>query len=131
MSAESGIVNKGKTITFTESANMVGTFTHTSSSTSIVTVSPSNYDNVAADVVNTVTVTKNANATGIITVTFTPIDTINYNIVTKTYTAIYDYIRPVWTLESVSTSNGTTTGLAGDSYQIKIRGTDDSGLMCI
>ena len=81
------------TTTFTETANVAGTFTNTSGSTSYATVSPANYSNVAANTAKTVTVTAVATGNSTITVTFTPTSS-NYSAVTKTYTAQVDKTAP-------------------------------------
>ena len=89
LSATSGTVVKGKTLTFTEKANVAGKFTNSSSSTSVATVSPtSNSSAVSANTAQTVTVTGAGSGTATITINFTPSDTSNYNNASaKTYTA--------------------------------------------
>ncbi len=87
LSATSGTVVTGQTLTFTETSSIAGNFSHTSSTTSIATLSPSSYSSIAANTAKTVTITGVSAGTSAITVTFTPTDTTNYNSKTATYTS--------------------------------------------
>ena len=88
LSATSGTVVAGKTMTFTEKANVKGKFANTSASTGVATVSPAaSSSEIAANSAQTVTVTGKASGSAKLTVKFTPTDTTNYNTVSKTYTA--------------------------------------------
>ncbi len=127
LSEESGTANKTTAVTFTEIANVEGSFTHTSGTTNVATVSPSEYSNVAANTEKTVTVTGVSNGTSTITVTFTPTDTTNYEIVNKTYSVTSDVVLPVWSLSSATTENDSTTTMPLTTITLKINGTDTSG----
>ena len=85
LSATSGSVNVGSTITFTEKASIDGSFSNVSGTTSVATVSPASYSSVAANTAKTVTITGVSNGSSTITVKFTPTDTTNYNSKTATY----------------------------------------------
>ncbi len=129
LSATSGKAGKTTPVTFTEKASVAGSFTNTSSSTSIATVSPSSYSSVAASTAKTVTVTGVSNGSSTITVRFTPNDTTNYNTPSsKTYTVTSDFTLPVWSLSSATTSNGSTEATAIETITIKLNGTDTSGV---
>ena len=87
LSAASGTVVTGKTLTFNESASVKGKFTVTSSSTTVATVTQASSAEIAANTNNLVTVTGKTNGSSTITVNFTPTDTENYNTTSKTYAA--------------------------------------------
>lgn len=127
LNAESGTANKSTAATFTETANIAGSFTHTSGATNIATVSPSSYSSVAANTAKTVTVTGISNGTSTITITFTPTDQTNYETVNKTYRVVSDIDLPVWTLASATTENNSTTTMPLTTITLKINGTDTSG----
>ena len=88
LSATSGTVVAGKTLTFNEKANVKGKFTVASNATGVATVAQASGNEIAANTNNLVTVTAKASGSATITVNFTPTDTANYNNATaKTYTA--------------------------------------------
>ncbi|MCM1370539.1 MAG: prepilin-type N-terminal cleavage/methylation domain-containing protein, partial [Clostridium sp.] len=88
LSATSGTVGAGSTLTFTEKANVEGTFTNTSETPSVATVSPVTNSKISPNTEKTETVTGIAAGTSAIIVSFVPTDTTNYNNATnKTYTA--------------------------------------------
>ena len=84
LSPTSGSVNVGQNITFTEKATVAGMFSNSSNSTSIAIVSPSGVS-ASANTNKTVTITGKGAGSATITVGFTPTDTTNYNIASKTY----------------------------------------------
>ncbi len=86
MSATSGTVVKGKTLTFKVKSNVAGTFAFSSNATGKATVSPASQA-AAANTEYTVTVTGVADGSATITCSFTPSDTTNYNTASKTYAA--------------------------------------------
>ena len=86
LSATSGSVNKGSTVTFNEKASVKGKFTVSSSDTGKATVTQASANEIAANTNNTVTVKGVAKGSATITVNFTPTDTTNYNsAAAKTY----------------------------------------------
>ena len=80
-------VVQGGSVTFTEKANVAGTFTNTSGTTTVATISPETNSNVAANTAKTETVTGVSDGTSTITVSFAPTDTTNYNNASMTLTA--------------------------------------------
>ena len=86
LNTSSGEVEAGKEITFTEQSNVAGSFSNVSGTTSVATVTPSNYSDVTANTKKTATIAGVSDGTSTITVTFTPTDTTNYNTATTTYT---------------------------------------------
>ena len=86
ISATSGTVVKGKTMTYTIKSNVAGTFTNSSNATGKATVSPAT-QSAAANTAYTVTVTGVADGSATITSSFTPSDTANYNTASKTFAA--------------------------------------------
>ena len=121
LSATSGTVNPGLTVTFTERANVAGSFTNISSNTSVATVSPASLTNVTANTARTVTVTGVSHGTSTITVTFTPTDTTNYNTRTATYTVTGYYNEATVGSCNNLTYNGVSQTLAsgGDNVTYK------------
>ena len=111
LSATSGSVNAGSTITFTEKASIAGSFSNVSGTTSVATISPASYSSVAANTAKTVTITGVSNGSSTITVTFTPTDTKNYNSKTATYTLTGYKVASVGTCQS-RTYNGSSQTLA-------------------
>ena len=124
LSATSGSVNAGSTVTFTEKASVAGKFSNVSGTTSVATVSPGSYTGVAANTARTVTVTGVSNGSSKITVTFTPTDTTNYNTRTATYTVTGYRVASTGSCQS-RTYNGTSQTLAsggtGVSYSNNTR----------
>ena len=126
LSAASGSVVKGKTLTFTEKANVVGKFTNTSGTTSVATVSPTSSSTaITANTTQTVTVTGVTNGSSTITVNFVPTDTTNYNnAVAKTYTAtiLNSATIPTNSLCVARTYNGSdqqiTSATSGTGYTL-------------
>ena len=124
LSATSGTVNAGSTISFTESANVVGNFSNVSGTTSVATVSPASYTGVAANTTRTVTVTGVSNGSSKITVTFTPTDTTNYNTRTATYTVTGYRIASVGSCNNLiynGVSQTLASGGTGVSYSNNTR----------
>ena len=111
LSATSGSVNAGSTITFTEKASIAGSFSNVSGTTSVATISPAIYSSVAANTAKTVTITGVSNGSSTITVTFTPTDTTNYNSKTATYTVTGYKVASVGTCQS-RIYNGSSQTLA-------------------
>ena len=111
LSATSGSVNAGSTITFTEKASIDGSFSNVSGTTSVATISPTSYSSVAANTAKTVTITGVSNGSSTITVTFTPTDTKNYNQETATYTVTGYKVASVGTCPN-KTYNGSSQTLA-------------------
>lgn len=106
LSATSAWLSGSKT--FTEKANVAGTFTNKSGDKNVATVSPENITNVPKDTAKTVTVTGVADGSSTITVRFKPTDTTNYNdAVAKTYTAKVDKTRPTITANGYAYSNNS------------------------
>ena len=104
LSATSAWLSGSKT--FTEKANVAGTFTNKSGNENVATVSPKSITNVPKDTAKTVTVTGVADGSSTITVNFEPTDTTNYNdAVAKTYTAKVDKTRPTITANGYAYSN--------------------------
>ena len=86
LSATSGTVTAGKTITFNEKANVKGKFTVKSSDTTKATVSQASGNDINANTNNLVTISGLSDGSSTITVNFTPTDTTNYNdAAAKTY----------------------------------------------
>ena len=121
LSATSGSVDADATITFTERANVAGSFTNISSNTSVATVSPASLTNVAANTARTVTITGVNSGNTTITVTFTPTDTTNYNTRTATYTVTGSYKEATVGSCNNLTYNGVSQTLAsgGDNVTYK------------
>ena len=124
LSATSGSVNAGSTVTFTEKASVAGKFSNVSGTTSVATVSPGSYTGVAANTAKTVTITGVSNGSSKITVTFTPTDTTNYNTKTATYTVTGYKVATTGSCQS-RTYNGVSQTLAsggiGVSYSNNTR----------
>ena len=134
LSAPNGSVVKGKTLTFTEEANVAGKFTNASGTTSVATVSPESIANVSANTAKTVTVTGVTNGSSTITVNFVPTDTKNYNnAVAKTYTAtiLNSATIPTDSLCVSRTYNGNkqniTSVTSGTGYTLKGYDQTDAG----
>ena len=134
LSAPNGSVVKGKTLTFTEKANVAGKFTNASGTTSVATVSPESIANVSANTAKTVTVTGVTNGSSTITVNFVPTNTKNYNnAVAKTYTAtiLNSATIPTDSLCVSRTYNGNkqniTSVTSGTGYTLKGYDQTDAG----
>ncbi|MBO5414664.1 MAG: GBS Bsp-like repeat-containing protein, partial [Bacilli bacterium] len=129
LGSTAGTVVAGKTMTFTEKANIAGKFTNTSSSTSVATVSPtSNSTAVAANTNQTVTVTGVASGTSTITVTFTPTDTTNYNTITSSSTAKKTYTANVSKSAAIPTASSyCKTGLVYNGASQTLTNTAGTG----
>ena len=111
LSSTSGTVVSGSTISFTEKADVSGTFKNVSNSTSIATISSgATFSNVTANTAKTVKIKGVALGSTSVTITFTPTDTTNYNSVTKTYSVIGAKTKTINTGEVYSsTYSGTVT----------------------
>ena len=106
LSATSAWLSGSKT--FTEKADVAGTFTNKSGNENVATVSPKSITNVPKDTAKTVTVTGVADGSSTITVEFKPTDTTNYNAaVAKTYTAKVDKTKPTITANGYAYSNNS------------------------
>ncbi len=82
----SGSVNQGSTVTFKEKSNILGSFSNTSGNTSVAVIkSGASYNNVSANTEKTVTIEGKSNGESIVTITFTPSDSSNYNVASATY----------------------------------------------
>ncbi len=113
LSATSGSVNKGSTITFTENSNVKGKFSNVSSSTGVATVSPGTTGDINANTNQTVTITGASNGQSTITVTFTPSDTTNYNSKTATYTVTGYLLASTGSCQSRTYNGGSQTLMSG------------------
>ena len=124
LSAASGSVNAGSSITFTEKANVAGSFGNVSGTTGVAKVSPASYKGVAANTAKTVTVTGVSNGNSTITITFTPTDKTNYNTKTATYTVKGYKVASLGSCNTL-TYNGTSQTLVGNGTGVSY--TNNSG----
>ena len=124
LSATSGSVNAGSSITFTEKANVAGSFGNVSGTTGVAKVSPASYKGVAANTAKTVTITGVSNGSSTITITFTPTDKTNYNTKTATYTVKGYKVASIGSCNTL-TYNGTSQTLAGNGTGVSY--TNNSG----
>ena len=124
LSAASGSVNAGSSITFTEKANVAGSFGNVSGTTGVAKVSPASYKGVAANTAKTVTVTGVSNGNSTITITFTPTDKTNYNTKTATYTVKGYKVASLGSCNTL-TYNGTSQTLAANGTGVSY--TNNSG----
>ena len=128
LSATTGTAtNAAPSVTFTEKASIAGSFSNTSGTTSVATVTPASYTSVAANTAKTVTVAGVGTGKSTISAKFTPTDTANYATVTKTYTVTSDITLPKWSLVSATTETTSKTATPLEIITLKIKGTDDSG----
>ena len=124
LNATSGSVNAGSSITFTEKANVAGSFENVSGTIGVAKVSPASYKGVAANTAKTVTVTGVSNGSSTITITFTPTDKTNYNTKTATYTVKGYKVASIGSCNTL-TYNGTSQTLAGNGTGVSY--TNNSG----
>jgi len=85
ISPTNGTVVKGKTLSFTEKANVAGNFENESVTTSEATLSPASYSSVEANTSKSVTVTGKEVGSSKVNILFTPTDATNYNTVSGSY----------------------------------------------
>ncbi len=115
------------TLKFNESANVAGTFTVDSEKTTIATVSQASANAINANTNNLVTVTGKSTGISVITVNFTPTDTINYNSAAAvTYNVQVDKIAPKIAMNGKSSPSSPTSA---DQITIPIKITEaNSGI---
>ena len=105
-----------------QKASVAGTFEDTVSdgSTSIVQIVSNSKLSVSANAVAMMVLQSNGTGTKNITIKFTPTDTTNYNIVTRTFTAKSDETSPVIALNGSASSTSINNGSGNITIPIKI-----------
>ena len=105
-----------------QKASVAGTFEDTVSdgSTSIVQIVSNSKLSVNANAVAMMVLKSNSTGTKNITIKFTPTDTTNYNIVTRTFTAKSDKTSPVIALNGIASSTSINNGSGNITIPIKI-----------